>query len=602
MKHAMLTLDYFALSKEAKALKISGAAKVIRIALLADCATQHLATIMRAIAARNNVQAEVYEGNYDGVDLEILDPNSALYAFTPQYVVILLSSEKLKARLYASGDRRDVRRRDGRQARKSLGRVPRAKSGDDHSEHIRPAERARVRQLRAEGRRFRRLNFHRDQLSPGRQGARGQERALERRRFSRRRRSAAAQWLDARMWNMAKTPCRLEHLPLLAQSLLDTMFAASGVYCRNAWSSTSTTRSGAASSAMTGWRASRSESSTKARRSSAFQKFIRELKRRGIILAVVSKNEHANAVLPFREHPHMVLKEEDISVFVANWDNKADNIRLVQKTLNIGFDSLVFLDDNPFERNIVREFLPEVVVPELPEDPSLYLQALADLNLFETASFSEADLQRADQYREEAQRELTKTHFTNINDYLISLGMEIRLERFNAFNLPRIAQLIQRSNQFNLMTRRYGEAACEAMMKDPSLAPLTLRLADKFGDYGLISVVILKHAGEDLEIDEYLMSCRVLQRGVESFTMNNIFAYAARLGAKRVDRPLPPTAKNDMVKDFFKGFGFEKVAERRWRRFAMGARGRRLSAARDVHDASRQRAVRSGDDMGMENE
>ena len=229
---------------------------------------------------------------------------------------------------------------------------------------------------------------------------------------------------------------------------------------------------------------------------------IRELKRRGIILAVVSKNEHAAAVLPFREHPHMVLKEEDISVFVANWDNKADNIRLVQKTLNIGFDLLVFLDDNAFERNIVRQFLPDVVVPDLPEDPSLYLETLAGLNLFETALFSEADLQRAEQYREEAQRELTKTHFTNINDYLISLGMEIRLERFDAFNLPRIAQLIQRSNQFNLMTRRYGEAACEAMMSDPSVAPFTVKLADKFGDYGLISVVILKDAGSDLEIDE----------------------------------------------------------------------------------------------------
>ena len=139
--------------------------------------------------------------------------------------------------------------------------------------------------------------------------------------------------------------------------------------------------------------------------------------------------------------------------------------------------------------------------------------------------------------------------------------MEIRLERFNAFNLPRIAQLIQRSNQFNLMTRRYGEAACEAMMSDPSVAPLTVKLSDKFGDYGLISVVILKHAGSDIEIDEYLMSCRVLQRGVESFTMNNIFSYAARLGAKRVVGRFLPTKKNDMVKGFFKSFGFEMVAE-----------------------------------------
>src|SRR5208337_485555 len=158
------------------------------------------------------------------------------------------------------------------------------------------------------------------------------------------------------------------------------------------------------------------------------------------------------------------------------------------------------------ERNIVREHVPNVIIPELAEDPSSYVETLADLNLFETAAFSEADLQRAAQYREEAQREIIKTQFTNVNDYLASLGMEIRLERFNAFNLPRIAQLTQRSNQFNLMTRRYGEAACEAMMKDTSIAPFTLKLGDKFGDYGLISIVVLKSSREDIEIDEYLMS------------------------------------------------------------------------------------------------
>ena len=559
MKHAMLTLDYFALSKEAKALKISGAAKVIRIALLADCATQHLATIMRAIAARNGVQAELYEGNYDGVDLEILDPNSGLYAFAPQYVVILLSSEKLKARLYASGDRRTF-------ADETVGRLEnlwgafRAHSQATiiQSTFVLPSERAfgnyELKVADSVGSIFTEINYR---LAVK---ARGTKNVLLNDVDFLAAAIGRAQWLDARMWNMAKTPCRLEHVPLLAQSLLDTVFAATGLIVKCVVLDLDNTLWGG----VIGDDGLEGIALGEFDEGEAFvglQKFIRELKRRGIILAVVSKNEHANAVLPFREHPHMALKEEDISVFVANWDNKADNIRLIQKTLNIGFDSLVFLDDNPFERNIVREFLPEVVVPELPEDPSLYLQTLADLNLFETASFSEADLQRADQYREEAQRELTKTHFTDINDYLTSLAMEIRLERFNAFNLPRIAQLIQRSNQFNLMTRRYGEAACEAMMKDPSRAPLTLRLADKFGDYGLISVVILKHAGEDLEIDEYLMSCRVLQRGVESFTINNIFSYAARLGAKRVVGHYLPTAKNDMVKGFFKSFGFEKVAD-----------------------------------------
>jgi FkbH-like protein len=555
----MLSLDYFALAKEAKALNTSGAAKVIRIALLADCATQHLADIMRAIAARNNVQAQVYEGNYDGVDLEILDPNSALYAFNPQYVVIILSSEKLKAHLYASGDRRSF-------ADETVGRLEnlwsafRAQSQATiiQSTFVLPSERAfgnyELKVADSVGSIFTEINYR---LSVK---AREAKNVLLNDVDFIAASVGRTEWFDARMWNMAKTPCRLEHLPLLAQSLLDTALAASGMFAKCVVLDLDNTLWGGVigDDGLEGIALGEFD---EGEAFVGFQTFIRELKRRGIILAVVSKNEHAAAVLPFREHPHMVLKEEDISVFVANWDNKADNIRLVQKTLNIGFDSLVFLDDNVFERNIVRQFLPDVVVPDLPEDPSLYLQTLAELNLFETASFSEADLQRAEQYREEAQRELTKTHFTNINEYLISLGMEIRLERFNAFNLPRIAQLMQRSNQFNLMTRRYGEAACEAMMSDPSVAPLTVKLADKFGDYGLISVVILKNAGSDLEIDEYLMSCRVLQRGVESFTMNNIFSYAARQGAKRVTGHYLPTKKNDMVKGFFKSFGFEKIAE-----------------------------------------
>jgi FkbH-like protein len=559
MKYATETLDYFTLTKEAKSLKTENGAKVIRIALLADCATQHLATIFRAIAARNDIKAELYEGNYDGVDLEILDPQSTLYAFDPQYVIILLSSEKLKAHLYASCDRRTF-------AEETVGRLENlwgafrshSQATIIQSTFVLPSERAfgnyELKVADSVGSIFTEINYR---LAVR---ARETKNVLLNDIDFLAASAGRAQWLDARMWNMAKTPCRLEHVPLLAQSLLDTIFAASGLITKCVVLDLDNTLWGGVigDDGLEGISLGEFD---EGEAFVAFQKFILELKRRGIILAVVSKNEHAAAVLPFREHPHMAIKEEDISVFVANWDNKADNIRLVQKTLNIGFDSLVFLDDNSFERNIVREFLPEVVVPELPEDPSLYLQALAGLNLFETASFSEADLERADQYREEAQRELTKTHFTNINEYLTSLAMEIRLERFNPFNLPRIAQLIQRSNQFNLMTRRYGEAACEAMMKDPFLAPLTLRLADKFGDYGLISVVILKHVGEEVEIDEYLMSCRVLQRGVENFTMNNIFAYAARLGAKRVVGHYLPTKKNAMVKDFFKGFGFEKVAE-----------------------------------------
>ena len=405
------------------------------------------------------------------------------------------------------------------------------------------------------------------------------------------------QWLDARMWNMAKTPCRLEHLPLLAQSLLDTVFAASGMFAKCVVLDLDNTLWGGVigDDGLEGIALGEFD---EGEAFVAFQTFIRELKRRGIILAVVSKNEHAAAVLPFREHPHMVLKEEDISVFVANWDNKADNIRLIQKTLNIGFDSLVFLDDNPFERNIVREFLPEVVVPDLPEDPSLYLQTLAGLNLFETASFSEADLQRADQYREEAQRELTKTHFTNINDYLTSLGMEIRLERFNAFNLPRIAQLIQRSNQFNLMTRRYGEAACEAMMNDPVLrAPhgqarrQIRRLRPDFGRHSQAR----RRGSRNRRISDELPGSAARRRKLHHEQHLCLCRAAGREAGRR---PLPSDQEERHGEGLLQELRLREDRGRRRRRFAMGARGRRLSAARDLHDAGRQRACETSAERG----
>ena len=559
MRYSADTLDYSALTREADALAAPAGANTVKVAILADCAVQQLTTLLKVLAARNGVALDVYEGDYDGVDLEILNPESGLYAFAPQYLIVLMSAEKLKSRLYDAADRKAF-------AADTVGRIEslwsafgaRSSATIVQSTFVLPSERAfgnyELKVADSVGATVTEINY---QLAVR---ARSAKNVLLNDVDFLAASIGRSQWLDPRLWNMAKIPCRLEHLPRLAQSLLDTVLAAAGRFAKCVVLDLDNTLWGGVigDDGLEGIALGEFD---EGEAFVGFQKFIRELKRRGILLAVVSKNDHANAILPFREHPFMALREDDVSAFVANWDNKADNIQIVQKTLNIGFDSFVFLDDNPFERNIVREYVPDVVVPELPEDPSSFLEILAELNLFETASFSEADLQRAAQYREEAQREIVKTQFTNVNDYLASLGMQIRLEWFNPFNLPRIAQLIQRSNQFNLMTRRYGEAACEAMMRDASFVPLTLKLADKFGDYGLISIVILKPAGDDLEIDEYLMSCRVLQRGVESFAMNNIFAYAERVGAKRVVGHYIPTAKNDMVKDFFKNFGFEKVAD-----------------------------------------
>lgn len=293
---------------------------------------------------------------------------------------------------------------------------------------------------------------------------------------------------------------------------------------------------------------------------SEFQQWVKKLKNRGIIICVCSKNDDDKAKEPFEKNPEMVLQLDDISVFVANWENKADNIRTIQSILNIGFDSMVFLDDNPFERNMVRENVPGVIVPELPVDPGDYLEYLYSLNLFETASYSSADKDRTKQYQVEAQRVSTSKKFTNEADFLKSLEMVSEVSNFTSFNTPRVAQLSQRSNQFNLRTVRYTEDKITAVEKDPKQKGFAFTLEDKFGDNGLIAVVILKERELDtLFIDTWFMSCRVLKRGMENFTLNTIVAWAKENGYKKIIGEYIPTQKNGMVSEHYTTLGFNKL-------------------------------------------
>ena len=291
-----------------------------------------------------------------------------------------------------------------------------------------------------------------------------------------------------------------------------------------------------------------------------FQMWVKKLKQRGVIICVASKNNEETAKEPFEKHPDMVLKLEDIAVFQANWETKVDNIRTIQRILNIGFDSMVFLDDNPFERNIVRENIPGITVPELPQDPGEYLEYLYSLNLFETASYSQADKDRTKQYQVEAQRVSLQKTFSNEADFLKSLDMTSVVSGFNKFNTPRVAQLSQRSNQFNLRTVRYTEADIEALGKDPVVIDLSFTLEDKFGDNGLIAVIIMKKQDEEtLFIDTWFMSCRVLKRGMEDFTLNAMVEAAREKGYRRIIGEYLPTPKNKMVENHYPSLGFQKL-------------------------------------------
>ena len=291
-----------------------------------------------------------------------------------------------------------------------------------------------------------------------------------------------------------------------------------------------------------------------------FQMWVKKLKQRGIIICVASKNNEETAKEPFEKHPDMVLKLDDIAVFQANWETKVDNIRTIQQILNIGFDSMVFLDDNPFERNMVRENISGITVPELPENAEDYLEYLYTLNLFETASYSNLDKDRTKQYQVEAQRVSLSKTFTNEADFLKSLNMVSTVSGFTKFNTPRVAQLSQRSNQFNLRTVRYTDADIEALANDPEVIDLSFTLEDKFGDNGLIAVVIMKPLDtETLFVDTWFMSCRVLKRGMENFTLNTMVEAAKAKGYKKIIGEYLPTPKNRMVEQHYARLGFAPV-------------------------------------------
>ncbi len=280
------------------------------------------------------------------------------------------------------------------------------------------------------------------------------------------------------------------------------------------------------------------------------------LRQRGIVLAVSSKNNDDIARKPFREHPDMLLREDHIAVFQANWQDKASNLVAIAKTLNIGLDALVFLDDNPAERSLVRQTLPMVAVPELPNDPAFFPQRLLQAGYFEALAFSEEDRLRASQYQANSVRAALEQTSADLPTYLKSLQMRIHFAPFDAIGRARISQLINKSNQFNLTTRRYSEVDVEAMQNDPALFTLQVRLTDKFGDNGMISVIICRPFDGNWEIDTWLMSCRVLKRNVEMAVLNEIMDAAQARGIQKVFGIYIPTEKNELVRDHYRDMGF----------------------------------------------
>jgi FkbH-like protein len=294
-----------------------------------------------------------------------------------------------------------------------------------------------------------------------------------------------------------------------------------------------------------------------------FQKYLLRLSQRGIILSVCSKNDSAVAESVFNNHPDMVLRRENIASFVANWDDKASNIRRIASELNIGLDSLVFVDDNPAEREIIRRELPMVSVPELPSDIAHYASYLSNAGYFEAASFSKEDVQRADLYKANSVRQQVLSQATDVEGFLESLQMRLEVGPVSKMNIGRVTQLTNKTNQFNLRTVKYTEPEVDSLMQDERTLTLQFRLKDKFGDNGIIAVIFARPderwPADTLFIDTWLMSCRVLGRGVEAASLEALSKLAEEMGIKQLVGEYRPTNRNKMVSNHYERLGFRPL-------------------------------------------
>ncbi len=301
-----------------------------------------------------------------------------------------------------------------------------------------------------------------------------------------------ANWFSPSEWNLAKLPFSQAYLPLYADHVCRIIAALRGKTRRCLVLDLDNTLWGGVigDDGLKGIQIAQGDAAGEAYL--ALQRYCLALRERGVVLAVSSKNEDEIARSPFREHPEMLLREEHFAVFQANWSDKATNIKAISEELALGLESLVFVDDNPFERELVRKALPQVAIPEMPSDPALFARTLAAAGYFELATFSQEDLSRASYYDGNARRAALQKQVGDLNQYLASLDMEITFQPFNETGRARIAQLINKSNQFNLTTRRYTEAEVAEMESDPNCFTLQVRLTDTFGDNGMISVVICR--------------------------------------------------------------------------------------------------------------
>jgi FkbH-like protein len=530
------------------------ARREIRLAVAGSHTTSHLAALLPVALARHGIATEIHEAPYGQYEQQIRDPQSALTSFAPDVVLLLIDERDVRFPQISPDPRAELAAETQRWTslwsalREHTGAtiiqttfVPRADDVLGHLALTTPGSRRRM---------IRALNLDLGDL------ATGDVHLVDAEQLA----SAVGSrvWSDDKYWFVAKQSFGLGAIPALARELAAVTAAALGLTRKVLVLDLDNTLWGGVIG-EDGLSGIELGGGARGEAYQAVQEHALALRRRGVLLTVVSKNAEARAA--FLSHPDMRLSLDDLVAFRASWDDKAAVIRQLAQDLSLGLDAFVFMDDNPFEREAVREALPEVEVVDLPDDATGYLAALARHPGLEPGILTQEDAGRTAQYQALAQASQSRAAATTPQEYLAGLSMEAVFTPVDDVSLPRVVQLIGKTNQFNLTARRHRQAEVEALTGQDRAVHLTLRMRDRYADHGLVGVVLAVPDGEDLRVDTWLMSCRVLGRGAEVVTMRAIAEVAHAKGFRRIVGEHVATGRNEPAREAYPRCGFTALSQ-----------------------------------------
>lgn len=529
--------------------------RTARIAVLGSYTVDQFAALLPLAAARTGIAAEIYTCGYGQYRQEILDPTSGLYAFAPDVVILAVHAGEAGLPEFSASPQADIDTEVA--AWSQLWSLIRARTGARIVQHtfvVPPEESFGHLAVKTPGVRssmLREVNrmlakeagdvvalVDCDQLA-GRVGK--------------------DVWFNARYWHLAKQAVSLACVPILTRHTAAVVAAQLGLSRKCLVLDLDNTLWGGVLG-EDGLHGIKLGAGAVGEAFSAFQSYVLQLQRRGIVLAVCSKNNESDVLEVFREHPDMVLTLDDIALVMAGWDDKPAQLRRIAKSLDLGLDSLLFVDDNPAEREAVRQLVPEVDVLSLPADPAGYVAALANYPYFEPATITADDRARTEQYRARAGIAILQEESSSLESFWSSLQMSMGVERLDAANLTRAAQLVGKTNQFNLTIRRRSPDQLAAIAEDSRWVAWCFRLRDRFANHGLVGLLLAEQqSDEELFVDTWLMSCRVIGRSVEDEMMQLVLSEASRRGCRRVVGSYVKGPKNALVSGLYQRLGFSPL-------------------------------------------